>query len=144
MAVTLDVGLANNVHPSDKQTVGARLAAAARTMVYGEHVPYSGPAFRQATPETSADGTTAMRVWFDHADGLSFHGKPGGFEIAGADHHFVPADVRVEGDTVLASSSALHHPVYVRYGWTSVVTEYLYNAAGLPASTFSSERVPTP
>src|ERR1700753_2789483 len=109
MAVTLDVGLANNVHPSDKQTVGARLAAGARAMVYGEHIPYSGPAFRQATSETGADGATAMRVWFDHAEGLSFHGKPGGFEIAGSDHHFVPAQARVDGDTVLGSAPGIAH-----------------------------------
>lgn len=144
MAVTLDVGLAHNVHPSDKQTVGARLAAAARSMVYGENIPYNGPTFRQATSETGADGATAMRVWFDHADGLSFHGAPGGFEIAGADHRFVPAEVHVEGNTVLVHAKGIQHPVYVRYGWTSVVTEYLYNSTGLPASTFSSERVPTP
>ncbi len=62
MVVTVDIGDPDNVHPPDKQTVGARLALAARAVAYGENVEYSGPLFRQATPE--ADG---IRVWFDHA-----------------------------------------------------------------------------
>jgi len=143
MTVTLDIGLPDNVHPSDKQTVSARLAMAARTMVYGEHVVYSGPAFREATSELLKDGTTAIRVWFDYGEGLSYHGKaPSSFELAGPDHHFVPAQAQIEGETVLVSASALPHPVYVRYGWMSVVTDSLYNASGLPASTFSSEQNP--
>jgi sialate O-acetylesterase len=144
MAVTLDVGTPDNVHPPDKQTVGARLALAARAVAYGEDVSYSGPAFREATTELQADGSTAMRVWFTHhGTGLSYQGKPAtGFEIAGADHRFVPAEAKVEGTTVLVSAAGVAHPVYVRYGWSSVVTDYLYNGAGLPAGTFSSEPRP--
>jgi hypothetical protein len=131
------------LEPPDKQTVGARLALAARSNVYGESVPYSGPAFREATPLVQPDGTTAMRVWFDHAEDLSFHGKPvSGFELAGPDHKFIPADARIQENTVLVSTPALPNPTYVRYGWASVVPDSLYNAAGLPASTFTSE--PTP
>ena len=144
MAVTLDVGQADNVHPPDKQTVGARLALAARAKVYGEKVVYSGPAFREATWVTQPNGSRAMQVWFDHAEGLSFHGKPvSGFELAGADHKFVAAEARIEGETVVVSAAALPDPMYVRYGWASVVQDSLYNAAGLPASTFTSEPVPT-
>ena len=139
MAVSLDVGLADNVHPADKQTVGDRLARAARAIVYDEKLAYSGPLFRQASTELQPDGSTSLRVWFDHAHGLTARGPVGGFEIAGDDHHFVPADARIEGDTVVVSSKTLHKPVYVRYGWSSVVTNFLYNAEGLPASTFSSE-----
>ena len=140
MAVTLDVGLPDNVHPPDKQTVGTRLAAAARATVYGESIPYSGPAFRMATTEMHADGTTALHVWFDHAEGLTYRGKPtSGFELAGADHHFVAAEARVTGQSVIVSSASVVHPLYVRFGWTGVVNNNLYNAAGFPASTFSSE-----
>ena len=64
MAVSLDVGDAENIHPSDKQTVAARLALAARALAYGESVEYSGPLFRQAT----VDGA-GMRVWFSHTGG---------------------------------------------------------------------------
>ncbi len=143
MAVSLDVGLPNNVHPPDKQTVGARLALAARATVYGETVPFSGPAFREATQQLLPGGNVAMRVWFDHCQGLSFHGKPvSGFELAGPDHKFIPAQAHIDGETVIVSSASLPHPAYVRYGWSSFVQDSLYNAAGLPASTFTSE--PTP
>ena len=72
MAVTLDIGQRDNVHPPDKQTVGARLALAARAMVYGEAgLEFSGPAYRQTTRE---DG--GLRIWFDHAEGLQNRGLP--------------------------------------------------------------------
>jgi sialate O-acetylesterase len=143
MAVSLDVGQPDNVHPADKQTVGSRLALAARNMAYTENVNCSGPLFRQATPELLPDGTPAIRVWFDHVEGLNAHDRPlGEFELAGEDRHFVPAGSRIEGNTVIVSSASLRHPVFVRYGWNSVVTHFLYNAAGLPASTFTSEPEP--
>lgn len=143
MAVTLDVGEADNVHPPDKQTVGHRLALAARHIVYGENVAYGSPLFREATTEMEPDGTTAMRVWFNNAEGLTSRGAPvDAFEVAGADHHFVPAQAKIEGDTVVVWSAAVAHPVYVRYGWMSVVTNNVYNAAGLPMSTFTSEEWP--
>src|SRR6185369_9067383 len=87
MAVTTDVGNETNVHPSDKQTVGARLALLARSIAYGENIPAASPLFRTAWPE----GNT-MHVLFHNADGLTTHeASLQGFEIAGADGHFVPA-----------------------------------------------------
>ena len=71
MAVTLDVGERDNVHPPDKQTVAYRLALAARATVYGENVQYASPLFREATHELLPDGENAMRVWFDHGNGLN-------------------------------------------------------------------------
>jgi sialate O-acetylesterase len=145
MAVSLDVGQADNVHPADKQTVGARLALAARNMVYGENVGYTGPIYRQATAELQPDGSHAIRVWFDHAEALNSRSQPtGDFELAGEDRQFVSADSRIDGKTVVVSSPSLRHPAFVRYGWNSVVTHFLYNAAGLPTSTFSSESNPVP
>jgi len=135
MAVTLDVGQADNVHPPDKQTVGHRLALAARDIAYGEHVEDSGPLFRQAVPEGNG-----MRVWFDHAGGLTAKGEaPTGFETAGDDHKFVPASAKIDHDQVVVSSPDLKTPKYVRYAWANYSTANLYNNAGLPASTFSSE-----
>ncbi len=143
MAVTIDVGTPDNVHPPDKQTVGHRLALAARHLSYSEDVAFASPLFRQATREMQPEGSVAIRVWFDHAKGLTAHGQPvDAFEVAGADHHFVPAQARIDGETAVVTSSALTHPVYVRYGWASVVTNNLFNAAGLPASTFTSEPWP--
>lgn len=143
MAVTTDVGDYNNVHPADKQTVAFRLALAARAMVYGERLAYQPPLFRETTMELQADGTTALRVWFDHADGLTANGKPiTGFEVAGVDHKFVAAQARLDGETVVVSSVAMAHPVYVRYAWPSYFGGALYNAAELPASTFNSDASP--
>ncbi|HEY4050448.1 MAG TPA: sialate O-acetylesterase [Acidobacteriaceae bacterium] len=139
MAVTLDVGNAENVHPADKQTVGHRLALAARALVYGEPTEYSGPLFRQVT----AEGNN-LRVWFEHTtDGLSAKGGPlTGFEMAGADHHFEAATARIEGTTVLVTAPDVKLPVFVRYAWANVPEANLYNGAGLPASTFTSETEP--
>ena len=139
MAVTLDVGDPDNVHPPDKQTVAARLALGARALAYGESVEYSGPLFRQAT--TEADG---MRVWFDHTAGrlVSTDANLPGFEVAGADHHFVPATAHIEGETVIASSPQVKDPRYVRYAWENAPRATLTNQAGLPTSTFTSENPP--
>jgi sialate O-acetylesterase len=135
MAVTLDVGEANNIHPADKQTVAARLALAARHMVYGESVDYLGPLFREATAQPGA-----MRVWFDNAESLSTHtGKVEGFDVAGADGRFVPAEAAIEGSTVVVKSLQVAEPKYVRYAWNGIAPSGLYNAAGLPASTFASQ-----
>lgn len=137
MAVTLDIGEKGNVHPPDKQTVGARLALAARALVYGEpQLEYSGPLFRTSTIEGDS-----IRVWFDHAEsGLSAHGAaPAGFEIAGEDGKFVPATARIDGSTVVVQAQGISHPKYVRYGWASWTDANLFNKEGLPASTFTSQ-----
>jgi sialate O-acetylesterase len=135
MAVTLDVGDPDNVHPADKQTVGHRLALAARDIVYGEHIEDSGPLFRQATPEGAH-----IRVWFDHAEGLKVKGDSlGGFEVAGDDHRFFPATARIEGTTIVVNGPTVKVPRFVRYAWANVPNADLFNGADLPASTFSSE-----
>jgi sialate O-acetylesterase len=139
MAVSLDVGNPSNVHPADKQTVASRLALAARGLVYGEHVTYASPLFREATIEPGA-----MRVWFDNASGMTSEGKTlEGFELAGSDHHFVPASATIQGDTILVTAPEMTEPRYVRYGWSNVVPAWFYNSAHLPASTFTSEASPT-
>jgi sialate O-acetylesterase len=142
MAVTLDIGNPDNVHPADKQDVGARLALAARAMIYGEKIEYSGPIFREANPEG-----TSMRVWFDHAVGLAAKGGSlGGFEVAGSDHKFHPATAKIDGDSVLVTAAGVDHPLYVRYAWANAPsTANLVNSAGLPASTFTSmQHIPPP
>jgi sialate O-acetylesterase len=134
MAVTIDIGNPENVHPTDKVDVGHRLALAARALSYGEAIEYSGPLYRQATPEGAA-----MRVWFDHAKELEGKGaEVTGFEVAGADGKFVPATARIEGDTILASSPEVAEPEFVRYGWANSPQCNLFNGEGLPASPFTS------
>jgi sialate O-acetylesterase len=142
MAVTIDIGDPGNVHPPDKQTVGARLALAARALAYGESVEYSGPLFRQAAPD--GDG---VRVWFDHtAHGLVAKGDAlQGFEIAGDDGRFVTAAARIDGQTVVVSNAQVAAPKYVRYGWANAPVVNLFNSEGLPASPFTSEEeIPRP
>ena len=134
MTVTIDIGNPDDVHPTDKVDVGLRLARAARALTYGESVEYAGPSFRQATPEGSA-----IRVWFDHAKGLTAKGEPvTGFEVAGADGRFVSATAKIDGETVVASSPDVVEPVVVRYGWANSPQCDLFNSEGLPASPFTS------
>jgi sialate O-acetylesterase len=136
MAVTVDVGDPVDIHPRDKRTVGQRLALAARAIAYGEDVEYRGPTFRQAVPEGSA-----LRLWLDHADGLktSDGSAPTGFEIAGDDGAWVPAEARIDGATVVLTSSAVDAPTSVRYACADDPAVNLYNGAGLPAVPFRSE-----
>ena len=135
MAVTIDIGNPNNIHPTDKQDVGLRLALAADALVYGHKVEYSGPLYSRAAPENGA-----MRVWFDHAGNLTAKGGAlAGFEIAGADRVFVAASARIEKDSVVVSNPAVPAPVHVRYGWADDPHCNLYNGDGLPASPFQSE-----
>lgn len=134
MAVTIDIGNPTDVHPTDKLDAGLRLARAARALSYGEKIEYFGPMFRQATPED-----TAIRVWFDHANGLAAKsGAVTGIEVAGADGRFSPATVTVDGTTLVASSPDVPAPVFVRYGWANSPQCNLFNGEGLPASPFTS------
>lgn len=137
MAVTIDIGETDNIHPRNKQEVGNRLALAARAISYGEKIEYSGPLFRQAAQE---GGT--MRVWFDHTSGgLRSKGeRVTGFEVAGQDRKFAPAEARIEGTTVVVSTPAVPEPRFVRYAWKDVPDCNLYNGENLPASPFLSGR----
>jgi len=136
MAISIDVGDSNNVHPADKQTVAHRLALVARATVYGEDIEYAGPLFSETSLEAGA-----LRVWFHHAEGLhSSVAIVPGFEIAGADHNFLPAtDAHIEGQQIVVSNPKVPKPVYVRYGYQDDPKLDLYNSVKLPASPFSSE-----
>lgn len=138
MAVTIDIGEADDIHPRNKQDVGRRLALAALAKVYGRGVEYSGPVYRLMRRE----GSTAHIV-FDHAEGLhAREGEVKGFAIAGPDRRFVAANARIEGNTVIVSSPEVAEPVAVRYGWANNPVVNLYNAAGLPASPFRTDDWP--
>lgn len=140
MVVTLDVGSKKVIHPPDKQTVSARLAAAARSMVYGEHLKWQSPAFERATVEGST-----VRIWLSHAEGLTTkENRLTDFEVAGSDLVYSPAEARIEkygnAETIVVSSPDGVTPLYVRYGWAPYVSSYIYNDAGLPLGTFSSQQ----
>ncbi|MGN6506186.1 MAG: sialate O-acetylesterase [Tepidisphaeraceae bacterium] len=135
MAVTTDVGDADNIHPKEKLTVGHRLALAARAIAYGDKIEYSGPLFDKA----DFDGGKAVVHFMHVGEGLMCKGSElKGFEIAGDDGKFVPATAKIEGDTVVAQADRVAHPTAVRYGWANVPDVNLYNKDGLPASPFRS------
>ena len=139
MAVTIDIGNPDDVHPLDKLDVGHRLALIARATVYGEHIEYSGPIFRQLTRETNG-----LRIWFTHVGtGLMVKGPTlTSFEIAGSDGKFVPAEARVDGDTIVVSSPTVEDPTAARYGWANSPECNLFNKEGLPASPFDATLAP--
>ena len=134
MAVTIDIGNPDDVHPTDKLTVGRRLALVARAVAYGETVEFSGPMFRQATTEESS-----LRLWFEHGEGLQAKGGTlTGFEVAGSDGVFAAADATIAGNTVVLSSPHVSRPQTARYCWSNSPDCLLYNGSGLPASPFKT------
>ncbi len=138
LAVTIDVGDANNIHPARKQEVGERLAMQAMGIVYKKLTAYSGPVFANLTK----DGENAIRVEFTKVDGglRTTDGKPvQGFAIASANRQFVWATAKIEGNTVLVSSPAVPNPVYIRYAWADNPTVNLTNATGLPTGPFRGD-----
>ena len=137
MAVIIDKGDANDIHPKDKQAVGHRLALVARANTYGEQIPYSGPVYRSY----QVDGDKII-LSFDHTDGglKSSDGKAlQGFAIAGRDHKFHWAKAEIQGDKIVVSSPEVSYPVAVRYAWANNPVCNLYNGAGLPASPFRTD-----
>jgi len=136
MAVATDIGERKNVHPKDKQDVGDRLARIALAKTYGRNIEFSGPMYESMSVEDHA-----IRVKFSHAQGLvARDGALKWFTIAGADGKFVPADAKIDGETVLVSSPEVEKPVAVRYAWVNFPDGgHLYNAAGLSAAQFRSD-----
>jgi sialate O-acetylesterase len=140
MAVTVDVGEADDIHPRNKQDVGRRLALAARHLAYGEDLVYSGPIYRSMEVEGNE-----VRLSFDHV-GSGLAARDGeelvGFAVAGEDRQFAWADARIEGDKVVVSSDLVPSPVAVRYAWADNPACNLVNEEGLPASPFRTDTWP--
>jgi sialate O-acetylesterase len=136
MAVATDIGEAKNVHPKNKQDVGDRLARIALAKTYGRKIEFSGPVYEAMKVE----GNT-IRVKFSHAEGLVVRdGTLKWFTIAGADGKFVPAEAKIDGNTVVVRSPDIAMPAAVRYAWVNYPDGgHLYNAAGLPAAQFRSD-----
>lgn len=139
MAVTNDVGEANDIHPKNKKDPGERLARWALVKDYGKQLLYSGPLFK-----TSEARDGAIRVTFDQA-GEGLKSRDGGalkrFEIAGADKKWKWADAKIDGkDAVIVSSAEVKAPVALRYAWAANPEgANLVNSDGLPASVFRTD-----
>ena len=137
MAVCIDIGDAEDIHPKNKQEVGRRLALNALNLVYGQDVVYSGPMYKSMQVEGDK-----IRLSFDLFDGgltTKEGDKLTGFSIAGSDKKFHWADAEIDGKTILVSCKDVPVPVAVRYAWASNPICNLYNGAGLPASPFRTD-----
>ena len=139
MAVTIDLGEWNDIHPDNKKDVGERLALAARALVYKEKsLVFSGPLYRSF--EISGD---KIILSFDHVgSGLIAidDEELSQFAIAGADKKFVWAKAKIEGNKVVVWAEGVAEPKYVRYAWAdNPVGANLYNAEKLPASPFRTD-----
>jgi sialate O-acetylesterase len=138
MAVTIDIGDPKNVHPSDKQALGERLTRIALAKVYDRKIEYSGPAY-----ESMKIVGSSIQLSFSHLGGglVAKDGPLKWFTIAGADRKFVPAEARIEGDTIIVSNAQITMPSAVRYAWDNYPEGCnLYNAAGLPAAPFRTDK----
>ncbi|NUM55005.1 MAG: 9-O-acetylesterase [Candidatus Hydrogenedentes bacterium] len=137
MAVTIDIGDAENIHPRNKQDVGKRLALLALKQVYAQNVAANGPSIRDASVTGSV-----VHVRFDHTDGglsTSDGAPPRGFAVAGIDNIFHWADARIENNLVVLTCAHVAEPRYVRYAWADNPDCNLRNAAGLPCAPFQIE-----
>ena len=135
MAVTIDVGNKNDIHPRDKKPVGERLAAIALHQAYGLNTPYSGPLYKSVKME----GNKAVLSFDFIYSGLSSNGELKGFSICGADKKFVPAKAEIVGNKVVVFSEAVNQAVAVRYGWSNWTEANLFNKDGFPASPFRTD-----
>jgi beta-xylosidase len=139
MAVTIDIGESDDIHPRNKEDVGARLARWALADTYGRDVVKSGPLYRSSSVEGGA-----IRLRFEHAAGFATAdgAPPKGFAIAGADRKWRWAEARIDGETVVVSSPEVRPPIAVRYAWADNPEATLRNGAGLPASPFRTDDWP--
>ncbi len=141
MIVVNDIGNVKDIHPTNKQDVGKRLARWALAKDYGyENLEYAGPTFRSMSVEGDQ-----IHLAFDHAKGLaSRDGKPlSWFEIIDADEGgFVPAKAEIQGTSVVLSAPEVKHPVAMRFAWNMLAEPNLMNGDGLPTSAFRAGNVP--
>ena len=138
MAVINDIGMAGDVHPTNKKDVGDRLARWALARDYGKTgFSVSGPIYKGLKIEGHS-----VRINFDHAKGLKSRdgGRLKRFEIAGADQKWFWGDAVIEGETVVVSNKDVPQPVAVRYAWAANPEgANLVNDDTLPASLFRTD-----
>ena len=140
MAVAIDLGEWNDIHPDRKKEVGDRLALAAEKIAYKERdIVYSGPLYQSSTIEGSKIilSFTNTGSGLITNDGEELHY----FSIAGEDKKFVWAKAKIEGNKIIVWNEQVIHPVYIRYAWADNPDgANLYNKEGLPASPFRTDQ----
>jgi len=138
MAVTIDLGEWNDVHPDRKREVGRRLALQAEKIAYCETGIFSGPLYASQ----KITGHKIELTFTNTGKGLITNDgeAPAGFEIAGGDKKYVNARAKIKDDKVIVWSDTILHPLYVRYAWADFpVNPNLFNKEGLPASPFGTD-----
>ncbi|WP_281227124.1 sialate O-acetylesterase [Flavobacterium aquiphilum] len=139
MAVTTDIGNAKDIHPTNKQDVGKRLAAIALNNVYRKKMVYSGPMYKSM----EIKGNQILLSFSNIGSGLSASDNSEslkGFEIAGADKVFYSAKAIIKDNKVIVSCESVPNPVAVHYGWADDDTEInLFNKEKFPASPFRTD-----
>lgn len=140
MAVAIDIGDADDIHPKNKQEVGRRLALNALKIAYKKDIVSSGPIYTHMDVE----GATLRLQFMNCKDGLvTKNGEDlRGFAIAGEDRVFRWAEALIEGDSVVLWHPRIKKPVAARYAWASNPICNLYNSEGLPASPFRTDNWP--
>jgi len=139
MAVAIDLGEWNDIHPDNKKEVGVRLALAAEKIAYKENsIVASGPIYQKAVIDKNK-----ITIYFSSTGSglIAADGEPlQQFAIAGTDKKFVWATAMIEGDHVVVWNDDIPNPAYVRYAWAdNPEGANLYNKEGLPASPFRTD-----
>ena len=135
LAVTIDLGEWNDIHPLNKKDVAYRIALQARKIVYGEKLIVEGPIYLSHTVE----GNKIVISFRPDSDDLKPLDSPKGFVIAGSDGIYKPAEARISGSKVEVWSSEIANPVSVRYAWANNPEgANLCNKSNLPASPFQA------
>ena len=139
MCVTTDIGNPTNIHPTNKQDVGKRLAAVALKNVYKQNIVCTGPTYKSMEMQGNK-----IVVSFDNlGSGLSTSDKYGyvkGFEIAGEDNVFYYAKAQIVNDKVVIYSENVPSPVAIHFGWADDASDNnLYNKEGFPADSFRTD-----
>ena len=147
MVVTSDIADVTDLHPKNKQEVGRRLALLALHDIYRDRLPAAEQAFVPTGPiyESMRISGQKIQLNFQNAEGLKTNSpdKPlAGFEIAGADQKFFPAEAAIVGNSVVLTCPAEMTPVAVRFGWTDTFISPLFNVADLPTSSFRTDDFP--
>ena len=136
MAVTIDIGLADDIHPKNKQEVGRRLALVALAGSYGKNVSGSAPVFRNYRIK----GDKMELDFGQKQDGFQIKGTTlKGFTIAGPDRVFYPAEAMVQNGKIIVFSPEVSIPLAARYGWADNPDCNLYGENGLPVAPFRTD-----
>ncbi len=137
IANTIDLGDIEDIHPTDKEPIGRRLALLAQERIHSMDIESSGPVYSKLKSE----GDHTARIHFQHGQGLrTTDGEPPReFWIAGPDRNWQPAQAKLDGESIVLSWTGIRNPVAVRYAFSGFPDVNLVNGAGLPALPFRTD-----